>query len=81
MLLNRKISIWYFVNEIKSQVVLICVFAISIGLLDMHPTFKKVSLPLSVPALVGTAVSLLLAFRTAQSYERWWEARTVWGAS
>ena len=80
MLLNRKISIWYFVNEIKSQVVLICVFAISIGLLDMHPTFKKVSLPLSVPALVGTAVSLLLAFRTAQSYERWWEARTVWGA-
>jgi putative membrane protein len=80
MLLNRKISIWYFVDEIKTQIVLICVFAISIGLLDMHPTFKKVSLPLSVPALVGTAVSLLLAFRTAQSYERWWEARTVWGA-
>ncbi len=80
MLLNRKISIWYFVNEIKTQMVLICVFAISIGLLDMHPTFKKTSLPLSVPALVGTAVSLLLAFRTAQSYERWWEARTVWGA-
>jgi putative membrane protein len=23
---------------------------------------------------------LLLAFRTSQSYERWWEARTVWGA-
>lgn len=80
MLLNRKISIWYFVNEIKSQVILICVFSVSIGLLDMHPKFKKVSLPLSVPALVGTAVSLLLAFRTAQSYERWWEARTVWGA-
>ncbi|MBZ4188929.1 bestrophin family protein [Niabella beijingensis] len=80
MLLNRKISIWYFVNEIKSQLILICVFAVSIGLLDMQPTFKKVSLPLSVPALVGTAVSILLAFRTAQSYERWWEARTVWGA-
>ncbi len=80
MLLNRKISIWYFVNEIKIQIMLICVFAISIGLLDMHPTFKKVSLPLSIPALVGTAVSLLLAFRTAQSYERWWEARSIWGA-
>lgn len=80
MLLNRKISIWYFINEIKTQIILICVFAVSIGLLDMHPTFKKVTLPLSIPALVGTAVSLLLAFRTAQSYERWWEARTVWGA-
>lgn len=80
MLLNQKISIWYFVNEIKAQIILICAFAISIGLLDTLPTFKKVSLPLSLPALVGTAVSVLLAFRTAQSYERWWEARTVWGA-
>lgn len=80
MLLNRRISIWYFVNEIKWQVILICIFATTIGLLDMHPIFKNTSLPLSVPALVGTAVSLLLAFRTAQSYERWWEARTVWGA-
>lgn len=80
MLLNRRISVWYFVRGIKSQIILISIFAISIGLVDMHPTFQKISLPLSIPALVGTAVSLLLAFRTAQSYERWWEARTVWGA-
>lgn len=80
MLLNRKISIWYFVREIKTQVFLICIFAISIGLLDMYPTFQKISLPLGITAMVGTAVSLLLTFRTAQSYERWWEARTVWGA-
>lgn len=80
MLLNKKISIWYFVKGIGSQLALIVAFAVSIGLLDLHPTFQKISLPLSIPALVGTAVSLLLAFRTAQSYERWWEARTVWGA-
>ena len=80
MLLNRRISLLYFVNEIRSQIVLIVLFAVLIGLLDMHPLFQQVSLPLSIPALVGTAVSLLLAFRTAQSYERWWEARTVWGA-
>lgn len=80
MLLNRKISIWYFVNEIKIQIILISVFAISICLLDMLPPFKKVSLPLSISALIVAAVSLLLAFRTVKSYERWWEARTIWGA-
>jgi len=37
-------------------------------------------LPLPVTAILGTAVSLLLAFRTSQSYDRWWEARKVWGA-
>lgn len=80
MLLNKKISVWYFIREIKSQILFIAVFAVAIGLLDMLPWFQKISLPLNIPALLGTAVSLLLAFRTSQSYERWWEARTVWGA-
>lgn len=80
MLLNKKISIWYFIREIRSQIVFMAIFAVSIGLLDLLPWFRKISLPLNIPALLGTAVSLLLAFRTSQSYERWWEARTVWGA-
>lgn len=27
----------------------------------------------------GTLISLLLAFRTAQAYDRWWKARKIWG--
>lgn len=80
MLLNKKISIWYFIDQIKSQLLLIVILAVGTGLLDLHPIFTKITIPLSIPAILGTAVSLLLAFRTAQSYERWWEARTVWGA-
>ena len=80
MLLNRKISIWYFINEIKYQMLLIIVFAFLIGLLDFHHYYKKIPLPLGISTLIGALVSLLLAFRTSQSYERWWEARTVWGA-
>ncbi|ROI02144.1 MULTISPECIES: bestrophin family ion channel [unclassified Chryseobacterium] len=80
MLLNKRISVWYFLREIKTQMLFIGIFAVVIGLLDMLPWFRKISLPLNIPALLGTAVSLLLAFRTSQSYERWWEARTVWGA-
>jgi putative membrane protein len=30
--------------------------------------------------VLGTVMSLLLAFRSNQAYDRWWEARTVWGA-
>jgi len=33
------------------------------------------STPLQV---VGTAISLLLAFRTSQSYDRYWEGRGIW---
>lgn len=80
MLLNTRISIFYFVKQIKNQIFFLLIFAVVIGVLDLHPQIRKISLPLAIPALLGTAVSLLLAFRTSQSYERWWEARTVWGA-
>lgn len=80
MLLNKKISIWYFVDQIKFQIILIILFAVFVGFIDMHPWLQNVSLPLPVTAILGTAVSLLLAFRTSQSYDRWWEARKVWGA-
>jgi putative membrane protein len=30
--------------------------------------------------ILGGAISVLIGFRNASSYQRWWEARTVWGA-
>jgi putative membrane protein len=39
-----------------------------------------VSIPIAVLGILGTIISLLLAFRSNQAYDRWWEARTLWGA-
>ena len=36
--------------------------------------------PTAVHGFVGTALGLLLVFRTNQSYDRWWEGRKLWGA-
>ncbi|WP_419869028.1 bestrophin family protein [Chryseobacterium sp. CT-SW4] len=80
MLLNKRISIRYFLKGIQIQILWIVIFAIFIGILDRLSIFSEIILPLSIPAILGTAVSLLLAFRTSQSYERWWEARIIWGA-
>lgn len=33
-----------------------------------------------MPAILGTIISLLLAFRSNQAYDRWWEARITWGS-
>jgi putative membrane protein len=48
----------------------------------IHEWFLEVpiSIPLAVPAVLGTVISLLLGFRSNQAYDRWWEARQVWGA-
>ena len=80
MLLNRKISILYFVKNIKWQILFVITFALAVGFLHLRPEFKGVDIPLNILTLLGTIVTILLAFRTSQSYERWWEARTIWGA-
>jgi putative membrane protein len=38
------------------------------------------TVPLAIPAMLGTALSILLGFRTNSAYARWWEARQIWGA-
>jgi putative membrane protein len=35
---------------------------------------------ISIGTFLGTAIALLLSFKLSQSYERWWEARRIWGA-
>lgn len=80
MLINRGISIFYFLKLIKWDALTIFLFAVLMGTFDNHPFLKNIDVPFGLSALVGTLLSLLLAFRTSQSYERWWEARIIWGA-
>ncbi|WP_144606374.1 bestrophin family protein [Algoriphagus algorifonticola] len=80
MLLNTRISVPDFIKTIKLDIILITSYAITVGVLDQYSLLSKISVPLGITAVFGTAVSLLLAFRTSQSYERWWEARIIWGA-
>ncbi|SEM76539.1 putative membrane protein [Mucilaginibacter gossypiicola] len=79
MLLKKRISITYFLNLIKYDIIAVAAYAILAGTFDHYWLLKEVSIPLAVSAFVGTLLSLLLAFRTSQSYQLWWEARIIWG--
>lgn len=69
-----------FIKLIRFDIIAICSYAFVVGILDQYSFLSKISVPIGITATIGTAVSLLLAFRTAQSYERWWEARIIWGS-
>ena len=36
-------------------------------------------MPLAFPALMGTVMAFFIGFTNSQAYERWWEARKIWG--
>ena len=44
-----------------------------------HTWIKHTALPLVPLSVLITAMSIFLAFQINQCYERWWEARRLWG--
>ena len=42
---------------------------------------SKFTLPLIPLTLLGSALVVLVSFRNSSAYNRWWEARTLWGGA
>ncbi|MBL8679600.1 MAG: hypothetical protein JNK05_10560 [Myxococcales bacterium] len=65
------------IREIIYRVATTTVWAIVVGIFDEY--FIHKTIPSVVHGLVGTALGLLLVFRTNASYDRFWEGRKLWG--
>jgi len=80
MLLKKNIPIKYVFGKIKYEVMFVAIYGISIEIIYQNFEIKSISIPMTVSSVLGTIISLLLAFRSNQAYDRWWEARIIWGA-
>ncbi|AYL97336.1 bestrophin family protein [Mucilaginibacter celer] len=80
MLLKENIPVKYVVGKIKNELLLVAGYAVMIALFHKFLPEYRISIPIAVPAILATIISLLLAFRSNQAYDRWWEARGIWGA-
>lgn len=80
MLLNKPIPARYILYKIKRE--MMYVLAVSLLVLYLTEEYGHAipDMPLTIPAFIGTAISILLSFKLNQSYDRWWEARKVWGS-
>ena len=54
---------------------LLCVLS-----LPVNATVARTLLPETLVQVLGLLLSLFLGFRYSQAYNRWWEARVLWGA-
>ena len=50
-----------------------------IGGLEYYQLFHFPELPLSAFTLIGLVLSIFLGFKNNACYDRWWEARKLWG--
>ncbi|MEN5234090.1 bestrophin family protein [Sphingobacterium faecium] len=81
MILNSsKIPFRYMFNKVKKEITLVAIIGLIFNAITYLLEDRLPDMPLGVPAFLGTAISVLLSFKMSQSYERWWEARKIWGA-
>lgn len=80
MLLKKNIPVKYVFGKIKVELIVITIYAAAVAIEHTYFDLSNISLPFAVPMIMGTVISLLLGFRSNQAYDRWWEARTIWGA-
>jgi putative membrane protein len=80
MLLKKNIPIGYVFGKIRYEIAIITVYAVLVAILYENYHLTRISIPITVPTILGTVISLLLGFRSNQAYDRWWEARHIWGA-
>ena len=78
MIIKYKVPFKYIFRKIWVVLLLVVVFSSLSYILSIY--FELLVIPVGIPAFLGTAISLVLGFRLAQSYDRWWESRKVWGS-
>ncbi|MDQ6481585.1 bestrophin family ion channel [Dyadobacter sp. LHD-138] len=80
MYVKEVFSIWRLLKGIWPGVLAVTTYAAVVFYLYQYHQWHFLIFPLSIISIVGTALSLLLGFRTNSAYDRWWEARKSWGA-
>jgi ion channel-forming bestrophin family protein len=67
-------------RQVWLSVALFVILAVIVTLVNTtnHP-FRSIAVPDLTITLLGAALGLLLGFRTNSAYDRWWEARKLWG--
>ena len=80
MLLKKNIPFKYIFGKIRYEMIGLALYTVLVTLIFEVFHVSYLSIPIAVPMIMITVVSLLLGFRSNQAYDRWWEARTIWGA-
>ncbi|MFT8675159.1 MAG: bestrophin family ion channel [Acetobacter sp.] len=80
MIVDQRVGLRTIAYEVRGIILLMATWDIVVVILYQvfhQEWMEQPSLPVS---LIGSALALFMGFRNNSAYNRWWEARTLWGA-
>lgn len=79
MFIRRGIKVGAVLRDSRRPLALSGIWTTLIVYLHDILGYDMIALPTEPVATVGIVVSLYLGFKTTSAYNRWWEARSIWG--
>ena len=76
---NLPTQIWGIVKKNLSQILFFTLWGGIIYYMHHFLEWKRIAVPLSAVSILGGGLAFFLAFRNNSAYDRWWEARKIWG--
>lgn len=80
MILRKIFNPLAVARYMKTEIITAAFCSSAVYFLYAQEHLNRLSLPFSVAAILGSALAIFLAFRNNNAYNRWWEARTLWGS-
>lgn len=79
MYVDSRIAVQSFIRE-TWRIQLLVLTVVTLGtLIYIHLLNDLISVSKSLLTVLGTAEAFFIGFINAQAYDRWWEARKIWG--
>ena len=79
MYVRKYVSFRVILNFSWKGLIIFSLLSIIVCVLYFQFDLKEIALPFLPISTLGTAVAILLGFRNNSAYDRFWEARKIWG--
>lgn len=79
MLLRDRLSlvqVFRITWKLDILIIIVCSLAFAA---DTYWLKQHISIPITISTVLGTALAFFIGFNNNQAYDRWWEARKIWG--
>jgi putative membrane protein len=80
MLISQNLSLLRILQTTWKVDVVMIITCVGTYYLHTYVVPTAIQIPATLATLLGTAIAFFVGFNNNQAYDRWWEARIIWGA-
>ncbi len=80
MIVPKRVNLFKLLRYVGTPLALLLAYDMLVGVTYVYAGWTWIALPHIPLSIFGGAIGVIVGFRNNSSYQRWWEARTLWGA-